>query len=262
MVLFLPLPPARDPALLPGLWGHCTPRAGLRRSDTCVPASLGGPSVAGHLLERETSLNPRAGEAGGRGDFQCHQDRGPHFTARSGAFTSLAGTPKAGGESGRFSASGTQTIICNGFGKGKQRLNWDFSWPATVELFLRYWAACASWQEEVISFFLSAFCPAFASPLIRVSPEEGRRWELHQQTAASNTKTKVIKEQKNSNNNTPLNLTRKMVKGAILPLYYHRKSFFKKIPDKTWVFFLPTPYPFSRSYLLKQNWPRASSFRV
>ena len=28
---------------------------------------------------------------------------------------------------------------------------------------------CASWQEEVISSFLSAFYPAFASPLIRVA---------------------------------------------------------------------------------------------
>lgn len=55
-----------------------------------------------------------------------------HCLLREGAFTSLPGTPKAGGESGRFSARGTHTIICNGFGTGRQGLNWDFSWPATV----------------------------------------------------------------------------------------------------------------------------------
>lgn len=125
------------------------------------------------------------------------RDRDPHFTTGS---ETEPGTPKAGGESGRFSASGTHTIICNGFGRGRQRLNWDFSWPATAELFLRYWAVCTFWQGQVISFFLSAFYPAFASPLIRVT--SGRQ-ELGTTSAncSKHHKEKVIKEQKKKNNN-------------------------------------------------------------
>lgn len=118
---------------------------------------------------------------------------------RDGACTSLPGTPKAGGESGRFSASGTHTIICNGFGKGRPRLKWDFSWPATVELFLRYWAACASWQGGVISFFLSAFYPAFASPLITVTRE---RQELGTTFSKLQQAPQVLKENKRTTTTT------------------------------------------------------------
>ena len=53
------------------------------------------------------------------------------------SFTSLPGTPKAG-VSQADSPQVAHTLICSGFGKG--RLNWNFPWPATVELFLRYWA--------------------------------------------------------------------------------------------------------------------------
>lgn len=62
------------------LWGQWTRRARLRRSDTCVPVSLGGPSVAGHLLEGETSSSSLAGEAGG---LPWYRYSNPHFTASS-----------------------------------------------------------------------------------------------------------------------------------------------------------------------------------
>lgn len=80
--------------------GRCCPncgasvRAGLRRSDTCVPVSLGGPSVAGHLLEGETSSSSLAGEVWGTPVVPVQ--RSPlHCPLRDGAFTSLPGTPKA-----------------------------------------------------------------------------------------------------------------------------------------------------------------------
>lgn len=226
-------PPARNQALSPGLWGRCTRRAGLRRSDTCVPVSRGGPSVAGHLPHE----HPQTHQWWRLGGLSVPPRPRPplHCPLRDGAFTSLPGTPKAGGESGRFSASGTHTIICNGFGRGRPRLNWDFSWPATVELFLRYWAACASWQVEVISFFLSAFYAALASPLITVTRE---RQELGTTSAncSKHRKEKSSLRTKEQNNNEDdnkkqkpqqtLNLTRKMEKEAILPLFYHRKAFF------------------------------------
>ncbi|XP_077858704.1 uncharacterized protein LOC144340944 [Macaca mulatta] len=107
--------PARYWASLRGLRGQCLRRAGLGLSDTCVAGSLGGRPVTGHLLERNTSPNPSQGEIWGLSVLP--RPRPPlHCPLQDGAFTSLPGTPKAGGESGRFSASGTHTFICNGFG--------------------------------------------------------------------------------------------------------------------------------------------------
>jgi len=103
-----------------------------------------------------------------------------------------------------------------------------------VELFLRYWAACPSWQGEVISFFLSAFYPALASPLITVTKErlgvgnhisklqqapQGKKFFKNKRTTTTTTKNKQKPQQ-------TLNLTRKMEKEAILPLFYQRKAFF------------------------------------
>lgn len=128
---------------------------------------------------------------GGRGK-QCHRGRGPHSSVRSRTgHTSLPWHAGGGGESGRLSARGTHL-----FARGRQRLNWDFCWLATAELSLRYWAACASWQGQVI-LFLSAFLSAFASLFITAT-------ERQQLTAASSIKRKVLREQKGGKNQTPL----------------------------------------------------------
>lgn len=117
-----------------------------------------------------------------------------HCLFRDRAVTSLPGTLKAGGESGTFSASGTHNY-----------LQWIWKREAEVELGfflasdsgarLRYWAACASWQGERTSFFLSAFYPAFASRLITVT--KGRQ-ELATTSAkcSKHHRKKVLKERK------------------------------------------------------------------
>lgn len=88
------------------------------------------------------------------------QGRSPHIF--------FPGTLKAG-VSQADSLQVAHALICSGSGRGTQRLNWDFSWPGTADFCLRCWAARASWQGELISAFLSAFCSASASPLITVS---------------------------------------------------------------------------------------------
>lgn len=185
-----------------------------------------------------------------------------------GACTSLPGTPKAGGESGRFSASGTHTIICNGFARGRPRLNWDFSWPATVELFLRYWAACVSWQGEVTSFFLSAFYPAFASSLIRVTKERqelGTTFSKLQQAAQGRKFLKKRTEQQQQQENqtkttTNANLDLKGGEGKPFHLCSTVVKHFPPVPCKTSAFFHP-------SFLLKalssqHNYPQQALFRL
>lgn len=116
--------------------------------------------MAGHLREGPASPSPLVGECWG-GTHVALRPRPP--TSRPAPRQSIhisAWHAESGGESGRFSASGTHTIICNGFGRGRQGLNWDFSWPATAELFLRYWAAYTFWQGQVISFFLKCILPS------------------------------------------------------------------------------------------------------
>ena len=87
--------------------------------------------------------------------------------AATAVHTGLGGR-KGMGESGRFSASGTHThasllLIW----KGEVKL--EFLLAGDSGALPQVLGTCASWQEEVISSFLSAFYPAFASPLIRVA---------------------------------------------------------------------------------------------
>lgn len=166
-------PPRRSPGVPARTVGPLYPGGWAPAQDTCVPAwvSFGGPSVAGHLPERETSPDTLAGEAGGWG-------QGTFGATGTATPTSLsAGRPiihispwhaESGGESGRFSASGTHThasllLIW----KGEVKL--EFLLAGDSGALPQVLGTCASWQEEVISSFLSAFYPAFASPLIRVA---------------------------------------------------------------------------------------------
>lgn len=125
-----------------------------------------------------------------------------HCPLQDRALASLPGTPEAGvSQADSLQAA---HIYLQG-GGGSQRLNWDFCGLATVELSLRYWAACASWQGQVIPF-LSALPSAFAS-LLRTATER------QQLTAAGSTKRKVLREQKGKRK--PLNLGN--AKKACLP---------------------------------------------
>lgn len=128
----------------------------LGSSDTCVPLSPGGHSVAEDLPEG--GHTPGSLSWGGWGDSAIEAAVPTQLSAPGPGTHISPWHAGGGGESGRFSAKDTHTYLQG----GRQRLNWDFCWLATAELSLRYWAACASWQGQVIPF-LSAFHSAFAS---------------------------------------------------------------------------------------------------
>lgn len=167
-------PPARNRALLPGRWGPRTRHAGLGRSDTCMPVSLGGPwaparggnipkSISGGVLEDLVLPNPRPPLHGRLWD---------------GAFTSLPGTPKAGGESGRFSVSGTHNYL-RWIRKGDAEVKLGFLLASDSAALPQALGGVCAWARTGDLSSVTAFHPALAGPVITVT-RGGRNWELHQ----------------------------------------------------------------------------------
>lgn len=158
----LPLPRHPSAALT---WRACpdcgaTVSRGLGSGAGHVCSCLGElwwPQRGRHLPERETSPNTLVGEAGGwgQGTFGA---TGTSLPARRPIIHISPWHAESGGESGRFSASGTHI-----------HFKLEFLLADDSEALPQVLGTCASWQEEVISSFLSAFYPGFASPLIRVA---------------------------------------------------------------------------------------------
>lgn len=124
--------------------------ARLGSSDTCVLLSPSGHSVSGDLSEG--GHTSRSLSWGG-GETVPSRPRFPLLCPlwdRALAF--LLGTPEAG-VSQADSLQEVHTFIC----KGETEVKLGFLLAGdSGALSLRYWAACASWQGQVI-LFLSAF---------------------------------------------------------------------------------------------------------
>ena len=161
-------PPRRSPGVPARTVGPLYPGGWAPAQDTCVPAwvSFGGPSGDG-TCQRGRHPQTRSWGRPGDGGRGLSVPPGLHCQPGDRSFTSLPGTPKAGvSQADSLQVAHTYTSL-QWIWKGEVKL--EFLLAGDSEALPQVLGTCASWQEEVISSFLSAFYPGFASPLIRVA---------------------------------------------------------------------------------------------
>lgn len=157
--------------------------AGARRTVARVCPGA-APRAAGHLLEGDSRGPLGRGRLGGGalGVPETPTPLLPRPRSLSAvglelSRVSLARRERRVSQADSLSASGTDahsSLLWMWTGEAEVNLGFLLA-EETAELFPRSWAACGAWHRKVISFFLSAFHPAFASALMTVTE---RSWEL------------------------------------------------------------------------------------